>query len=141
MEFCLLNLLNVYWLTVFCVFLALLCSLRACHMWLTRNHMFIREIWGEFTSFIFWNFVSFGRFQNFKKVNSVNLSQISLLSMWILVQILQQTKVRDNFKILIKNTYSNIISPNNVFGNIILSLSDHIKKFAIPPNVLLVRKT
>ena len=33
-----------------------MCSLRACHMWLTRNHMFIREIWGKFTSFIFWNF-------------------------------------------------------------------------------------
>ena len=129
MELCLLN----------------LCSLIAFHIWLTRNHMFICEIWGKFTSFIFWNFeislVSLGRFQNFKKVNSVNLSQISLLNMWILVQILQQTKVRGNFKILIKNTYSNIISSNNVFGNIILSLSDHIKIFAIPPKVLLVRKT
>ena len=72
------------------------CFLRACHMWLTRNHMFIREIWGKFTSFIFWNFeislVSLGRFQNFKKVNSVNLSQVSLLNMWLLVQILQNFK-------------------------------------------------
>ena len=41
---------------VYCVILSLVCSLRACHMWLTRNHMFIREIWGKFTSFIFWNF-------------------------------------------------------------------------------------
>ena len=53
--------------------------------------MFIREIWGKFTSFIFWNIeislVSLGTFQNFKKVNSVNLSQISLLNMWLLVQI------------------------------------------------------
>ena len=76
---------------VFCVILTLVCSLRACHMWLTRNHMFIREIWGKFTSFIFWNFeislVSLRRFQNFKKVNSVNLSQISLLNMWLLVEI------------------------------------------------------
>ena len=76
---------------VFCVILTLVCSLRACHMWLTRNHMFIREIWGNFTSFIFWNFeislVSLGRFQNFKKVNLVNLSQISLLNIWLLVQI------------------------------------------------------
>ena len=55
---------------VFCVILTLVCSLRACHMWLTRNHMFIREIWGKFTLFIFWN-----------------LSQISLLNMWLLVQI------------------------------------------------------
>ena len=28
-----------------------------------------------------------GDFKNFKKVNSVNLSQISLLNMWLLVQI------------------------------------------------------
>ena len=81
---------DIDWL-FFCAVLTLVCSLRACHMWLTRNHMFIREIWGKFTSFIFWNFeislVSLGRFQNFKKVNSVNLSQIFLLNMWLLVQI------------------------------------------------------
>ena len=55
--------------------------------------MFIREIWGKFTSFIFWNFeislVSLGRFQNFKKVNSVNLSPISLLNMQLIVKIHQ----------------------------------------------------
>ena len=66
-----LYLLNLLILIVFCVILTLVCSLRACHMWLTRNHMFIREIWQ--------------RFQNFKKVNLVNLSQISLLNMWLLV--------------------------------------------------------
>ena len=80
---------NWYWLIVFCVILTLVCSSRACHMWLTRNHMFIREIWEKFTSFIVWNFeislVSLGRFQSFKKVNSVNLSQISHLNMWLLV--------------------------------------------------------
>ena len=60
-------------------------------MWLTRNHVFIREIWGKFTPFIFWNFevslISLWRFQNFEKVNSVDLSQISLLNMWLLVRI------------------------------------------------------
>ena len=72
---------------VFCLILTLLCSLialRASHMWLTRNHMFIREIWRKFTSFIFWNFeisfISLERFQNFKKVDLVNLPQISLLN-------------------------------------------------------------
>ena len=35
----------------------------------------------------FWYLVSLGRFQYFKKVNSLNLSQISLLNMWLLVQI------------------------------------------------------
>ena len=56
-------------------------------MWLTRNHIFICEILGKSTSFVFWNFeislVSPRRFQNFKKVNSINLSQISLLNMWL----------------------------------------------------------
>ena len=88
LELCLLNLLI---LIVFCGILTLVWFLRACHMWLTRNHMFICEIWGKFTSFIFWNFeislVSLGRFQNLRKVNSVNLCQISLLNMWLLVQI------------------------------------------------------
>ena len=56
MELCLLN----------------LCSLIAFHIWLTRNHMFICEIWGKFTSFMFWN-----------------LSQVSLLNMWLLL--LKQT--------------------------------------------------
>ena len=73
------------------VILTLVCSLRACHMWLTRNHMFLREIWGKFTLFISWNFeislVWLEKCQNFKKVNSVNLSQISLLNMWFLVVI------------------------------------------------------
>ena len=76
---------------VVCVILTLVCSLRACNMWLTRNHTFIREIWGKFTSFISWNFeiplLSLGKFQNFKEVNSVNLSQISLLNTWLLVLI------------------------------------------------------
>ena len=54
---------------VFCVILTLVCSLRASHMWLTRNHTFIRKIWEKLTSFIFWNFEILNS-QNFKKVNS-----------------------------------------------------------------------
>ena len=88
-----------------------MCSLRACHMWLTRNHMFIREIWGKFTSFIFWNFeislVSLGRFQNFKKVNSVNLSQISLLNMWLLAQIYLQNLNIQHFRRYIWSSLEN----------------------------------
>ena len=34
-----------------------------------------------------------GRFQNFRKVNSVNLSQISLLNVWLLVQIATTDKI------------------------------------------------
>ena len=78
MELCLLTLLV---LIVFCVILTLVCSLKTCHMF--RNHMFIREIWGTFTSFIFLKFWN----QDFKKVNLVNLSHISLLKMWLPVLI------------------------------------------------------
>ena len=47
-------------------YVILVCSLRACHMWLTRNHMFIREILGKFTLFIFLNFEisKISKFQN-----------------------------------------------------------------------------
>ena len=91
MELCLLNVyIDWFFLCNSCP-CVLFVALRACHMWWNRNHMFIREIWGKFTSFMFWNFeislVSLERFQNLKKVNSVNLSQISFLNMWLLVQI------------------------------------------------------
>ena len=36
-----------------CVILTLVCSMRACHMWLTQMHMFIHEILGKFTSSTF----------------------------------------------------------------------------------------
>ena len=64
MELCLLNLLI---LIVFCVIHTLVCSLRTCHMRLTRNHIFIREIWGKFTSFIFWNFEITREISKFQK--------------------------------------------------------------------------
>ena len=90
MESCLLNL--VILINCFLCNSTLVCSLRACHMWLTSNNIFIREIWGKFISFSFWNFeisfVSLERSRNFKKVNSVNLSQIFLLNVWLIVKIL-----------------------------------------------------
>ena len=65
-------------------------SLRVSHMWLTRNRMFIREIWEKLTSSVFFfNFeISNLNIQNFIKVNPVNLSQIFLLNIWLLVYIL-----------------------------------------------------
>ena len=76
-----------YWLVVFCVILTLACSLSACHMWVNRNHMFTDEIWAKPISLIFWNIEISLDFKNQKSVNSVNLSQISLLNMWLLIQI------------------------------------------------------
>ena len=46
-------LLNLLVLTVFWVILTPVRSLRAYYMWLTRNQMLIREMWGKFTSFFF----------------------------------------------------------------------------------------
>ena len=64
---------------VFCVILTLLCSLRACHVWLTRNHMFIHEIWGKFTSFIFGNF-ELGKFiPNFPLKHVITSIKLHLL--------------------------------------------------------------
>ena len=54
MELWLISLLIL--IECFCVSLTLVCSLRTCHMRLTRNHMFIREIWGKFTSLNFLKF-------------------------------------------------------------------------------------
>ena len=50
--------------------------------------MFIRQIWGKFTSFFFWNLPCFTReVSKFQKMNELNFPQISFLNMWLLVQI------------------------------------------------------
>ena len=89
MEWCLLNLFKL--IDFLWVILTLVCSYRTSQMWLTRSHMSIHEIWGKFSSFIFWNFevflVSLSIFQNLKKMNLVNLSKVPLLNMWLLVLI------------------------------------------------------
>ena len=54
MELCFLNLLIL--IDCFLCNSTLVCFLKACHIWLTRNQMFIHEISEKFTSFIFWNF-------------------------------------------------------------------------------------
>ena len=97
MELCLLN-----WLILFCVILTLVYSLRACHMWLTRNHMFIGEIWGKLTSFIFWNF----EISNF----SISISKISKISK---LQIIELGKFTPN--VPIKHVIS---STNTCFINV-----------------------
>ena len=52
-----------------------MCSLGACHMWLTRNHMFICVIWGKFTSFIFRNFENFLQFTQISKFQKSELGK------------------------------------------------------------------
>ena len=69
----------------FCVILTLVCSLRACHMWLTRNRMFFRKILGKFTTFIFWNF----EISKFQKSELGQFIPNFPLKHWLLVQILR----------------------------------------------------
>ena len=56
----------------------------------------------------------------------------SLSSHMLLPHIVQPT--RNNSKTLIDNIYSNVITPNDISGNIIATTSDH------PPNFLLLLK-
>ena len=77
--------------------------------------MFICEIWGKFTSFIFCILVSLGRFQNFKKVNLVNLSQLFLLNMLLLVQIYNNksysyVQIKISVKSLVKSLLHSVLS-------------------------------
>ena len=46
----------------------------------------------------------------------------------------QSTIIRNNSKTLIDNIYSNLISPNNMSGNLIATISDHLPKFIIAPD-------
>ena len=56
----------------------------------------------------------------------------SLSSHMLLPHIVQPTRIRNNSKTLIDNIYSNVITPNNISGNITATISDHL------PNLLLL---
>ena len=85
MELCLLN--CWYWLLLFSVILTFMFSLRACHMWLTRNHVYswnLRKI--SLVHFLkFWNLPCETR--EISKFQICELGKISLLNMWLLVRI------------------------------------------------------
>ena len=84
MELCLLNLL----ILIDCF----LCNSYPCMLFESLSHVINQEShvysWSLGKIYLarflkFWNLL---RFQNFKKVNSVNLSEVSLLNIWLLVQ-------------------------------------------------------
>ena len=60
----------------------------------------------------------------------------SLFSRMFLPDILQPTGIRNNFKTLIDNIYSNLITPNNISGNITAAILDHLPQFLIAPDIL-----
>ena len=49
--------------------------------------------------------------------------------------IVQPTRIRNNCKTVIDNIYSNLITPNNIFGNFTGTISKHTPS---PPNLLLL---
>ena len=49
--------------------------------------------------------------------------------------ILQPTRLTSHSKTLIDNIFCNIISPEAISGNLILTISDHLPQFMIVPNV------
>ena len=53
----------------------------------------------------------------------------------LLPHIVQPTRITNNSKTLIDNIYSNVISPNNISGNITATISEHLPQFLIAPDI------
>ena len=65
----------------------------------------------------------------------INESLDSLCSHMLLPHIVQLTRIRNNSKFLIDNIYSNVITLNNISGNINATVSDHLPQFLIAPEI------
>ena len=59
---------------------------------------------------------------------------VSLLSQYLLLHIVQPTRVKSNSKTLINNIFSNYGS-NIVSGNLTASISDHLPQFFVAPDI------
>ena len=59
----------------------------------------------------------------------------SLSSHMLLPHTAQPTRIINNSKTLIDNIYSNVITPNNISGNITATISDHLPQFLIAPRI------
>ena len=53
----------------------------------------------------------------------------------LLSHIVQPTRKRNNSKTLIDNTYSHMITPINILGNLTATLFDHLAQFLIASNI------
>ena len=72
---------------------------------------------------------------NYDQYSLTNEFLNSLSSQMLLPHILQPTRKRNNSKTLIDNIYSNVITPNNISGNITATISDHLPQFLIAPDI------
>ena len=59
----------------------------------------------------------------------------SLSSHKLLPHIVQPTRIRNNSKTLIHDIYLNVITPNNISGNITVTISNHLPQFLIAPDI------
>ena len=59
----------------------------------------------------------------------------SLSSHMLLPHIVQPAKIRNNSKTLTNNINSNVITPNNISGNITAAVSDHLPQFLIASDI------
>ena len=60
----------------------------------------------------------------------------SLFSHMLLPHLVQPTRIRNNSKTITDKIYSNVITPNNISGNITATVSDHLPQFLIAPDIL-----
>ena len=72
---------------------------------------------------------------NYNDHNPTNEFLDSLASNSFVPYILQPTRLTSHSKTLIDNIFCNIISPEAISGNLILTISDHLPQFMIVPNV------
>ena len=60
---------------------------------------------------------------------------ISWVALFNLPLILQPTRITSHSNTLIDNTFSNVIDPDIIPGNLTAKISDHLPQFAIIPNM------
>ena len=102
------------------------------------NHYYINNLWVKLskenkTVFLLGNFTI--GLLNFDQHSLTNEFFDSLSSHKFLPHIVQSIKVRNNSKTLIHNIYLNVITPNNISGNINVTISDHLRQFLIAPDI------
>ena len=59
----------------------------------------------------------------------------SLSFQLFLPHVLQPARVRSDSKTLIDYVFSNAIPPNNIFVNLVSSITDHLPQFLVAPNI------
>ena len=72
---------------------------------------------------------------NYNELNETNEFSDSLASNSFILLILQPTRIASHSNNLIDNIFSNVIDPDIMSGNLTATISDHLRQFAIIPNI------